>query len=31
VAGSDQYDFLYLITQQKLTGGKLSEKDKKLF
>lgn len=31
IRGSDQYDFLYLITMQKLTGGKLSEKDKKLF
>ena len=31
IRGSDQYDFLYLITMQKLTGGKLNEKDKKLF
>jgi len=30
VPGSDIYDFLYLVTQQKLTGGLLSEKDKKL-
>jgi len=31
VRGSDDYEFLYLITMQKLTGGKLNEKDKKLF
>jgi hypothetical protein len=28
VEGSDIHDFLYLLTQQKLTNGNLSEKDK---
>jgi hypothetical protein len=31
VPGSDEFNFLYLVTMQKLTGGKLNEKDKKLF
>ena len=31
VVGSDDYDFLYLVTKQKLGGGSLSPNDKKLF
>ncbi len=31
VPGSDEYDFLYLITKQKLSGGKFNNPDKKLF
>ena len=31
VKGSDEYDFLYLITKQKLGGGSLNPADKKLY
>jgi len=31
VQGSDDYDFLYLVTKQKLGGGSLNPADKKLF